>query len=415
MRKIISIILCITVIMSVSCTALASGNYTGASNWAIAELTYADEASLVPDMMKDGFFSFSNPITREDFCNAVVLFYNKIGGKHNVGTENPFSDVSTPQVIKAYNAGIIKGKSTTQFKPKDNLTRQEMCVMIVRALDSAGTTNYEAKTGFQKDYVDISYIASWAVPSVESMNAHKIINGTSEQYISPTDQLTGEQAIIMLYRAYVAFSKEEIAQDDSFTIEDGVLTKCIGIGDIVIPNTVTSIDPEVFYDFSGMTSITIPGTVKEVPYEAFRYCTDLKEVTLLEGVEKIGAWSFAECPNLQAVTLPSSLISIEEGAFNNCDKLDSIAFNEGLCSIGYTAFRGIKATEIILPSTLTTLGDEAFYLCANLHKVTFENAATTIEGDYTFAEGSPDLAIICEKGSAVERYAIEHDFTTEEK
>lgn len=407
-RKFAAITLCFCLLFSfVTVPSVAGSSYTGASNWALAELGYADTQGLIPAVMKDGFFNFSNEISREDFCKAVVLFYDQLGGEQNLPQSNPFSDITDADVIKAFNAGIIKGKSSDRFAPDDALTRQEMCVMLERALTAAKVSKYVPKKGFQNAYADVKDIAPWALSAVESMNAYKIINGTSDQWLSPTDHLTGEQAIVMMYRSFTAFSGGTIVQDDSFVIENGVLKKCIGLGDVVIPNTVTSIDENVFQNFSGLTSITIPGTVKEIPSEAFRDCPDLKTVILQEGVETIGAWSFAECGKLEKVTLPGSVKTIDEGAFNNCTSLSAITFNEGLQSIGNTCFRDVSLTDVVLPASLNSIGDEAFYLCKKLKNVTFKSDTVSI-GDYAFDEVNEDMVIHCGSGSTAEAYADEN-------
>lgn len=409
MKKRIALLLSLVVLFqSILALSVQAATYNQASNWAVAELTYADNNGLIPELMKTGGFAFSNEINRIDFCKAVVLFYDKLGGSGNLSTVNPFEDVDDPLVTKAYQAGIIKGKSDTQFKPYDSLTRQEMCVMIVRALDGIGNTSYVKKTGFQKTYADLHVVANWAKEAVESMNAHKIING-SDLNLDPTGHLTGEQAIIMMYRAYAAFSNNAINQDDQFFVENGVLTKCIGIGEIVIPDTVTAIAADVFYDFAGMTKVTIPGTVKSIPEEAFRYCPDLKTIVIEEGLTTIGDWAFAECQKLESVQIPLSTKSIGEGAFNNCILLNSISFNEGLEIISDTAFRGSSLTSVTLPASLTTLGAEAFYLNEQLSTVTFVGDTTSI-GDYAFAEGHPDLTFNCNAGSTAEAYANEYGY-----
>ena len=409
MKKRIAIMLCLLVfILSSTVLSIQADTYNHASSWAVAELAYADQNGLIPEFMKAGDFWFSNEINRIDFCKAVVMFYDKLGGSNELSQENPFDDVEDALVTKAYQAGIIKGKSGTQFKPLDSLTRQEMCVMIVRALKSIGTTSYATKTGYQKAYVDLHAVASWASEEVESMNAYAIMNG-SDSNLDPTGHLTSEQAIIMMYRAYAAFSDKTTSEEDHFTIENGVLTKCVGIGDIVIPNTVTAIAADVFYDFAGMTSVTIPGSVQTIPEAAFRYCPDLETVVIENGVAGIEDWAFAECEKLVHVTLPLSLKQMGKGAFNNCSMLGGVSFNEGLESIGETAFRGSALTAVTLPKSLVSIGDEAFYVCEQLAAVTFQNDATVI-GDDAFEECHEDLRFECNAGSTAESYANDYGY-----
>ncbi len=82
--------------------------------------------------------------------------------------------------------------------------------------------------------------------------------------------------------------------------------------------------------------------------------------------------------SITKVTLPANLRILEIDAFRECSKLTAVTFNEGLVSIGYMAFA--KCTllgtgsngDLTLPTTLTTLDNDAFYLCWNINHVNFD-------------------------------------------
>ena len=115
---------------------------------------------------------------------------------------------------------------------------------------------------------------------------------------------------------------------------------------------------------------------------------DLSNCTNLTRIED-GA--FENCVNLKKVILPDSVVSIGKNAFRGCTKLESsnntqILNLEGVTYIGPNAFNGCSGTEfktINLPSTLVTLGTQAFYNCENLEAITIPESVTQV-GDATF-------------------------------
>ena len=65
---------------------------------------------------------------------------------------------------------------------------------------------------------------------------------------------------------------------------------------VTIPDSVTSIGYEAFYECESLTSVTIPDSVTSIGDEAFRYCTSLTSVTIPDSVTSIGDRAFYWCP-----------------------------------------------------------------------------------------------------------------------
>ncbi len=99
--------------------------------------------------------------------------------------------------------------------------------------------------------------------------------------------------------------------------------------------------------------------------------TDLKEAVFGEGITEIPYQCLMGCPELESVTLPSTLKTIGDDAFRGCPKLKSISLPDGLESIGEYAFYGTKSLsgDVIIPDTVTYLGGGAFSYSGNLGKV----------------------------------------------
>jgi hypothetical protein len=78
-------------------------------------------------------------------------------------------------------------------------------------------------------------------------------------------------------------------------------------------------------------------------------------------------------------TIPSSVTSIANNAFRGCYRLDKIVFPNSITSIGETAFKECDAlTAIVLPDSLTSMGREAFASCENLKELTLSGNLKTI-------------------------------------
>ena len=84
------------------------------SSWAEPELQLAYSYGLTyPAVMNH----FIKPITREEFCVIVVKLYSKLTGKTPSAGTSPFTDTANPEIVKAYNLGIVQGTGAGKFSP----------------------------------------------------------------------------------------------------------------------------------------------------------------------------------------------------------------------------------------------------------------------------------------------------------
>ena len=103
---------------------------------------------------------------------------------------------------------------------------------------------------------------------------------------------------------------------DPIIVVNGLLIdgkKCSG--NVNIPNGVTTIVDQAFYDNDKITSVTIPQGVKMIEECAFYECSNLKNVTIPDGVTSVGNVAFKECKKLKQVIIPESVKSIGYEAF----------------------------------------------------------------------------------------------------
>ena len=93
-----------------------------------------------------------------------------------------------------------------------------------------------------------------------------------------------------------------------------------------IPDGVTNIGEQAFYNCTNLTSIEIPNSVTSIGEQAFHNCTGLTSMSITNGVTQIGGNSFAYCENLVSIGIPKSVTSIGAGAFNQCSSLTSVYY-----------------------------------------------------------------------------------------
>ncbi len=177
----------------------------------------------------------------------------------------------------------------------------------------------------------------------------------------------------------------------------GVFSGCTGLKSISgYPSVISN---SMFSGCSGLTSLNIPEGTTEIGDSAFSLCVNLKEVSLPDGLETIGRNSFKECNKIEEIIFPSSVkliginaftlctslekigfetplindLVIKEGAFHACYNLKEIGLPEGLTTIGGNCFSNCLSLEsIIIPSTVTYLGDYCFYEDGSLETVEFK-------------------------------------------
>lgn len=175
-----------------------------------------------------------------------------------------------------------------------------------------------------------------------------------------------------------------IIPDTVTSISDYAFAGCQGLTSVTIPNGVTSIGRGTFYDCLNLTHITIPDSVTEIEQLAFIGCSGLIGITIPNGVTSIGDRAFEGCKKLTNIILPSSLTSIQSETFKDCKSLTNITIPNKVTIISSAAFENcVGLTQISIPSSVTKIDGGAFKKCLKLKQVSIPNSVTAI-GDFAF-------------------------------
>ena len=157
--------------------------------------------------------------------------------------------------------------------------------------------------------------------------------------------------------------------------------------------TVNSIASYAFNNCSSLTAITIPEGVTSIGDRAFQYCSSLTSITIPKSVTSIGNYTFAFC-NLQTIVVEEN--NNKYDSRDDCNAIIEKATNtlligckntiipESVTSIGNNAFYGCTSlTAITIPESITSIGENAFYYCPSLAAITIPESITSI-GNYAF-------------------------------
>ena len=193
----------------------------------------------------------------------------------------------------------------------------------------------------------------------------------------------------------------------------------LDITTISLPSTITRVGDYAFQYCRALTSITLPSSLTSIGDTAFQECAgltsiDLSQCTSLTSIERL---AFSDCSGLTSITLPNSLTSIGDGAFELCSKLTSITIPASVISIGGSPFSDSGLTSIVvesgnsvydsrdncnaiietntntliagcnnstIPSTVTSIGNYAFFGCDELTSVSLPSSLISID-NYAFA------------------------------
>ncbi len=147
-------------------------------------------------------YHYPQPVTREEFCELIYNLILCVNGSITVSDENVmFTDTDNQKVHALNQAGIITGKSETEFAPDDALTREEAAAILVRMINREMPM---PATEMWFAFDDAAEISQWASDAVQTICNLGFMVGVGGNKFAPRDAYTVEQAMVTLVRIYEA-------------------------------------------------------------------------------------------------------------------------------------------------------------------------------------------------------------------
>lgn len=354
----------------------------------------------------------------EQFTDGGIVYSTSGNNATVIGWEGASSEITIPSEVthdnRTYRVTTIgseafMGSDLTSVTIPDSVTRVEARAfygLSIATLDLPDSITYLGADAFSDNPV----ITEVTLPASLSSYYHAFSNCASLTAIQASGDFTSVSGVL--------FSDDDVLKQYPAGKEGQRYT---------IPTDTKSIDDYVFRG-SQVESVTIPRNVADIGAGAFSLCDSLTTFTLsnnnhfrVSGTMLLGdnartvlayaagsngtsveipanvntiAASVFEGSSIQSVTMPTSMRTIGSDAFADCVSLTSVSMNSGITDVGSWVFSGCTALEeVTIPTSLEELGSSMFMGCTSLTSVAWGNTGSSEIGASAF-EGCTSLSSV---------------------
>lgn len=164
-------------------------------SWAKSQVELLAEKGII-SKAKDGRFRPADFITREEFVKMLVTALD-VKAEGDISFADVTEDMWCYSYIKAgYAAGLIKGISAESFGRGKNITRQDIAVILERAISKYKIET--AKVNQAKNFIDENEISDYAGEAVKLMGEYGIINGYEDGSFRPSGFATRAETAVLI-------------------------------------------------------------------------------------------------------------------------------------------------------------------------------------------------------------------------
>lgn len=354
MKKILSFILLITMLMSVLSISVYSANNT---------ISY-EYNGFVYQVLPDNTVS----IEKYKFNTETVEIPSEIEG-HKVSTISTYAFynfdklkyLTVPDTIEKIESGAFHGTSIDE--------------------ETSNWYGCGLYAGNHLLYITDDNDGSYSVREGTKTIADKALYNENISEIVLPDSLTriGDYS----FDGCSKLTKVKLSQSLKY-IGKYAFRNCDSLENIELPVGLKEIGASTFYNCDNLKDIEIPPTVKSIGNMAFGGCEKFENIVIPEGVETIGSYGFSYCYNLVSISLPQSLKYISNYLFYECKALQ----------------------KVNVPEKATSIGNSAFYNCSKIENIYIYNSECSLFPSSRTIDSA--TTIMCKENSKALEYAIEY-------
>ena len=180
--------------------------------WAAKDIYTLKDAGIIGGKSATEFDP-EGDVTRAEFAKMVVGLFGYKATSDAVNFEDcKAEDWFTPYVAAGVEAGVIKGVSDTEFAPNATITREDACTILGRALNKVAQSN-------ELKFTDADKVAEYAAPYVALLSELGYVNGYEDGSFAPANNITRAEAAKIIAGIYNAKDSTEDKADNTDTID----------------------------------------------------------------------------------------------------------------------------------------------------------------------------------------------------
>jgi len=295
------------------------------------------------------------------------------------------------EFLKKVNVDVSTNKFKSLLIITGLLLQINVYAQTTRHVETAGTLSTLISAGEKYEITDLTLTGNLNGDDIRFIRemAGRDVNGNvtngklAKLNLADANIVAGGSAYYSLYSTYYTSTN---------MMSNRMFYECTGLTSITIPNSVTSIGGWAFYGCIGLTSVTIGNGLTTIEGSVFGGCTGLKEFIVsgqnqnyssdggvVFNKEKTAIMLFP--PGKQgSYIIPNTVTTIGNNAFYGCFGLTDVTIGSSVTSIGSAAFYGCAGlTNITIPNSVTSIGGSTFSGCTGLTSITIPNSVTSID------------------------------------
>ena len=328
------------------------------------------------------------------FGNSVVFADE---ASNNVPTITENSTV-TETVTSGYSDVVLPHSIENSSNTNSEVTSSE------KAIDTEEhKTNFSVseqvnpETGKSSPSEDVTALVANNNSSVDKITSKEDANRTLDNSI-------GDDRASVLTNSSDSRVEKTVEEENRKRLDYFEELNASGASRIEIPEGMTAIDNNAFKNNTKLKEVILPSTLKSIGISAFEG-TSLSKIELPSSLTYIGENAFANIKTLTEITIPKSVESASYAFYGDVN-LKKVIFEDGIVTIPPRVLHNTGIEEIVLPSSVKTIGSYAFSNNKSLEKINLLDGVRQIEEGAFSGDSKLSVVELPETLTEISRYVF---------